>query len=153
MSRSLPLSMFALLSTSVGCAPDTNVQPVGVIDLSAARGLRGGFVGVTVEPDTGKRYVLHESAGIYELDEKGLGQLLVSQEELRQRADVPPNTQFTDLAAIGEGRFGLIAANDGYLYDHRFGELSLHFCYEPLLDPSDPGALPPGPDPVPVAPS
>lgn len=145
-----PLTLLAFFWNSVACGLSTEWRVLETRQLSGAAALAGGFVGITVAPDTGERFLLHEKAGIYRLGESGELELWVSNEELRRSTDFAPTTDFTDLAALGNERFGLIAANDGFLYDHRFGQLSLHFCYEPgFIDPEPE----PGPDPVPTEPN
>lgn len=154
-----PLVFFLLsagFTNLLGCG---GAEPFRVLERQKIPGgaaLDGGFVGITVAPDTGARFLLHEKAGIYQFSAAGELSLLVSNEDLRRSADIAPTSDFTDFAALGNERFGLIAANDGFLYDHRFGQLSLHFCYEPgFIDP-EPGApapVEPGPDPVPTEPN
>lgn len=155
--RMLPL-LLVLLSFGItaGCEGLSDLRVVKSTEIQQARALAEGFVGITVAPDTGERFLLHEKAGIYRLSETGELSLLVSNAELRNSADFAPTTDFTDIAALGNERFGLIAANDGFLYDHRFGQLSLHFCYEPEFiepEPGEPSPVEPGPDPVPTEPN
>ena len=50
--------------------------------------------------------------------------------------DVPLQSGFLDIAAMGEGRFALVAKGDGYLLDLEQGTLRQWFCYEPgWMDP------------------
>jgi hypothetical protein len=86
---------------------------------------RGAPLGVTVEPGTGRRLVLSSWGAIYDLDDAGTEPLWTG---------VPitnPGAQFTDMAALGEGRVALTSFSDGYILDLATGELSIHFCYEP----------------------
>jgi hypothetical protein len=153
------LSFLLILSTfgaALGCGGAADLRVLRTTELQGADALAQGFVGITIAPDTGERFLLHDKAGIYRLSDVGELELLVSNDELRRSADFAPTTDFTDIAALGGSRFGLIAANDGFLYDHRFGQLSLHFCYEPGFiepEPGEPAPVEPGPDPVPTEPN
>jgi len=85
----------------------------------------GPPLGVAVVPETGQRLVLSSWGAIYELgDESGepiwMGVPLTN-----------PEAQFTDLAALDDGKLALTSWSDGYILDVATGELSLHFCYEP----------------------
>ncbi|MEM9069372.1 MAG: hypothetical protein AAGE52_12735 [Myxococcota bacterium] len=80
------------------------------------------LVGVTVDPDTGERFVLSAAGELLREDtgEWALVQTLPS-----------IGTEFTDVAALGNERFAVTAMDNGYLFNAQTGELTLHFCYRP----------------------
>ncbi|MEM7678901.1 MAG: hypothetical protein AAF449_23215, partial [Myxococcota bacterium] len=86
-------------------------------------------VGLTVEPNTGRRFVLDERQGIYQLLDEGV-QRIASIEQITAQGDVP-QSDFTDFVSIDEGQFALTAMNDGFLYDLATQTLSSYFCYVP----------------------
>lgn len=133
------ISSAALTACEIG-APPSMVEGVVVqrIDLSAALGLDSVQVtGVTVDPISGTRFVLDAAAGIYSIDEAGQSELVLAMADFPE-ADVPLRSGFLDIAAMGNGRFALVAVGDGYLLDIEEGTLSQWFCYEPgWMDPEE----------------
>lgn len=87
-------------------------------------------VGVTVDAETGQVFVLEAWKGIYELLPDGTATLVAAADAL-PTPDVPLQSEFTDIAVLGDGVFALTAAADGYLLDLNEDTLHQHFCYEP----------------------
>jgi hypothetical protein len=150
MSRHLGLVCLAL-PLAVACAEDPpftppNLRPVAVVPTSAVRpdvaavvreydlsALAGPITGVTIEPETGRRVVVTQNGYLYELG---------ASEPIGQLPAAPAEIGYTDIAALGGGRFALSTMSDGYLFDLATGELTPHFCYEPgwfeEQDPANP---------------
>lgn len=97
-------------------------------------------VGATIAPD-GKRYVLDQRSGLYEIQE--------SSARLVLDANGLGGAQLTDVVALDSWRFALTAENDGALFDVRTAELYSYFCYLPAPpttpepDPMGQGGGPP----------
>ena len=115
-------------------------QSVEVINLVQALGVADPApVGVAVAPDTGERYVLDATSGLYRLTADG-AERIASLDELVDPA-VALASEFTDLAACGEGRLLLTARNDGFLFDLETRLMQRHFCYlPPPVAEENPGA-------------
>lgn len=138
-------SAFALLFALLATACDPGVQVVDRHPLVLDDGAREGWVGVSVDPSTGETVVLNAREGLFTLDAEGLHEV-ASLDDLLGSAEVPPVSDFTDVAALGGGVYALTALSDGFLFD---GEtLRQHFCYEPGFVGEEPG-----PDPVPTSPT
>src|SRR5882724_6949579 len=80
------------------------------------------LVGVTIAPD-GKRYVLDQRSGLYEVDDSG-ATLVLNTTGLG-------GVVLTDVAALDADRFAVTAENDGFLFDARTQAFSSYFCYLP----------------------
>jgi hypothetical protein len=118
----------SLLPVNTPEEPDDLPAP---IDLRAALGVIDAYVvGVTVAPDTGRRYLLDQFAGIFELEDDGSATLVRSPQEFPV-PDVLPASLWTDFVAMGEQRFALTALSDGYLLDLGEDTMTEYFCYEP----------------------
>ncbi|MEO1338561.1 MAG: hypothetical protein AAFV29_23160 [Myxococcota bacterium] len=125
------LSLVLLAATACGAeeTPGLDTAIVSSRSLSADFGGSTSIVGVTVEPNTGRRFVLDDQRGIYEVLAEGVMRV-ASLDEITAQGD-QPQSAFTDFVAIDEGEFALTAMNDGFLYDLETGTLSSYFCYVP----------------------
>lgn len=140
-----PLPLFV----AAACSSDPVVSRA---DLSS--GLAGTALqihGVSVEPETGRRFVLDSQRGVFLQGPSGF-ELFASLEELRAE-DAVPLSDFTDLAAMGQDQFALIALNDGFRFDRVTGVFERFFCYLPgdIIEPQ-PDPIDPGEDPAPIVP-
>lgn len=79
-------------------------------------------VGATITPD-GKRYVLDQRSGLYEIHDSS-ATFVFNTTGLN-------GVELTDVVALDSNRFALTAENDGFLFDVRTGVLSSYFCYLP----------------------
>jgi hypothetical protein len=128
------LLALAPVALAAGCS-EPAPAPIVVHDLRAATGAAElKAVGVAVDP-TGARYVLDETAGLYRLDGETATLVL-------PLADFPPPNvpvipPFTDLAALGPGRFAITAIGDGFILDLAAHTLTSYFCYLPDGLPED----------------
>lgn len=115
----LPLSLTACLDGPVLPAGEAVSLDGAVVDALALRGL-------SRDPSSGNVHVLAEGSGIIELDEAGD---VVTRFNVNERGllDLP----YRDIASLGDGRFLLIADNEGYLYDALTEQHRVHFCVEP----------------------
>lgn len=139
-------SLLSLLVLAVTAACDPGVQVLAQHPLVLEDGSRDGFVGVSRDPATGEVLLLNAREGLFTLGNDGIEEL-VALDVLLASAEVPPMSDFTDVAALGGGVFALTALSDGFLFD---GErLTQHFCYEPGFE----GGGEPWPDPVPTDPN
>ena len=96
-------------------------------------------VGVTVAPDTHKRYVLDADRGLFELTEHGTVEVAGLDDMIPDQ--FLPESPFTDVAALGQDRFAMTALNDGFLLDTRAQTLTQHFCYLPGDDGDTPRVI------------
>ena len=129
-TRLASASLFVLLLGACS-GPSVRMAPSGSSDLAAAMGVEDASpVGITVTPDTQERYVLDEWHGLYKLGADGTAEQILGLAEF-PIADIWPQSNWTDIAALGEGRFALTALSDGYILDVPGGTLMQHFCYEP----------------------
>jgi len=125
-----------LLACTGGDIPEPTPEPKPddspkVVDLRSQIGAADvEVVGVTISPDTKKRYLLDSSRGIFELSEEGTAYLLIALEDFPD-ADELIQSEFTDIAAMGANRFALTALNEGYMLDLTANTLVRHFCYLP----------------------
>jgi hypothetical protein len=108
----------------------------GLVTVHAERSLRAAFdaddvdvVGVTVAPDTGKRYLLDADRGLFELDGAGIKEIAGLGAMIPSDSSV--ESAFTDVAALGRDRFAMTALNDGFLLDLDAGTFEQYFCYVP----------------------
>ena len=126
----------SLLATLTACAPYRDDDVRQDVDLRAALGLTDvTAVGVSIDSVTGQRFVLDANQGIYELSDDGTATLVLAAADF-PAADPAPRSAFTDLAALGNGRFALTARSFGYLLDVPAESLSQFFCYVPdMMDP------------------
>ncbi|MEE2830191.1 MAG: hypothetical protein VX498_13470 [Myxococcota bacterium] len=132
--RILALSLPSLLLFSACGNPDVPnipVEPRGSVALSQALGLVDAEVtGVTIDPETGQRYVLDSNAGIFEILEDGTATVVRALADF-PIPDVAPQSAFTDFVALGGERFAVTARSDGYLLDLQADTMTEYFCYEP----------------------
>ena len=129
--------------TAPGCEPQ-QIQPLAPIDgevvsrISLTESLAieyASVTGVTLDPQTGARYVLDANSGIYELDAEGAASLVLAIQDF-PTPDEPPRSGWMDIAAMGDGVFALIAIGDGYKLDIGANTLEQWFCYVPdWMDP------------------
>lgn len=123
------LTLGLLAACSDGTPPPSRSGEVERIDLLDAFGVAVvDAVGVTVAPDTGEVYVLDAGFGLFVAEPDGSFRPFAEAAELYS---VSPQSPFTDVAALGQGRFALTAVNDGFLYDSATGSIRQHFCYVP----------------------
>jgi hypothetical protein len=138
--RALPLALLLPACTPAPQAELLERHPLAVVtgvDESAA-------VGITVDPDTGAVLVLDRNVGVVQADLSGGGgqwqsgaTLLLARDEFPV-PDVAPRSEWTDIVALGGGRFALTAQTQGFLLDLDAGTLTQHFCYVPGFDGGDP---------------
>jgi hypothetical protein len=88
------------------------------------------LVGVAITPD-GKRYVLDQRAGLYEVGEVE-ARLVFNTTGLS-------GVELTDVVALDADRFALTAENDGFLLDVRSNSFTSYFCYLPPTPPYEQG--------------
>lgn len=95
------------------------------VDVVSSRSLTGvdAPVGVTVDPSTGEVFVLDRGAGLLRLGAAG--------QEVVMSAAALGNQAFTDVVALGQGRFAMTVPNDGLLLDLNQQSLETFFCYLP----------------------
>jgi|GEM_PF-928053 len=111
-----------------GCTP---IAPDSTIDLAQALGIDDPqVVGITIDPDSGQRYVLDQMEGIFELHSDGSATLVRSNAEL----PVPeflPRSLWTDFVSMGDDKFAITALSDGFLLDLAADTMTQYFCYVP----------------------
>mgnify|MGYP000291579695 FL=1 len=130
MNKRLLLPLLALGLAACSAYDDGDVDDR--TDLRAAFALTDvTAVGVTVDPDTGRRFVLDANQGIYELTEDG-ATLHVALSDFPV-ATPAVRSAFTDIAAMGNGRFALTARSFGYMLDVEADTLNQFFCYVPPM--------------------
>jgi len=104
---------------------------VTTVDLAIALGVdEPAVIGVTLDPETGQRYVLDANAGIFEILADGAA-TLVRANDTFPTPDVAPQSAWTDFVALGGGQFAVTARSDGYLLDLGADTMTEYFCYEP----------------------
>ncbi|MCA8943389.1 MAG: hypothetical protein KDB80_12570 [Planctomycetes bacterium] len=120
---------------------DPAVQPVRVDLTTAVPNQVGGPApaGITVDPDTGEIYYLDARGGILRFDPIDQSFELVA--DARELYVVSPQSDFTDIAAMGNGDFAITAMNDGFLFDLDDRSIRQHFCYVPGWVIEDPRPL------------
>ena len=84
--------------------------------------------GITIDPDSGELILLDANLGLYALAGDRVVRQVATAETLYA---VGVASLFTDVAALGGGRFALTAINDGFLFDESDGSIVQHFCYVP----------------------
>jgi hypothetical protein len=141
--RGLALLPLPTLLLAAGCSGDPVIARTDLSQSLQSRAL--DIQGVTIEPQTGRRFVLDTQHGIF-VQRDGAFELYADPSQLRAEGHEPLSA-FTDLAAVGDDQFALIAINDGFLFDRVTGLFQRHFCYEPAEIPPEPE-----PDPNPVEP-
>jgi len=118
------------LPALVACGEPVALEVTGVTPLPLIEGVDDASItGVTVDPDTGRRFVLTEFNGIFEVGD-GISHLI---REFPQ-PDVWPRAGWTDFASLGGDRFAITNEGDGYILDLGQQTLRQHFCYEPGWD-------------------
>ncbi|MDP2339395.1 MAG: hypothetical protein Q8O67_00445 [Deltaproteobacteria bacterium] len=118
----LPL---AALPLALACEPPP-LAGTTTIDLAPFVVDGGRLQGIARDPIGTDLHVLIEGRGMLQIDEDGA---LVAERPVGSKGleDRP----YRDLAVIGDGRFLLIADNEGYLYDELAETQRVHFCVEP----------------------
>ncbi len=125
------LPALLLLGCTSADSPTPQETKVVDVDLRAAIGASDvDVVGLTISPDTQKRYALDSERGIFELGADGSLTLVLALEDFPS-ADESIQSEFTDIAAMGNNRFALTALNEGYMLDLNTNTLLRHFCYLP----------------------
>lgn len=125
----------ALAGACTEAGPPGGPEPRGPIDLTSVIGDLPQPVGVAVDP-SGARWLFDEWRGLYRFDADGDFEWVLRIDEL-PTPDVPVRPPYTDLVAIGEGRFAITAIGDGYLLDTRLATMQQYFCYVPDELPPD----------------
>jgi hypothetical protein len=119
--------------TLVACGPSPAPPNATVQDRRSLRvALAQGdvdVVGVTVDPASGDRFVLEARRGLYRIEEDS--SVLLRKVDEMVPIDRPLRSAFTDVAALGDGRFAMTAQDDGFLLDTNTGSFEQHFCYVP----------------------
>jgi hypothetical protein len=137
-------TLIGLVVALSGCdlgttSPDAPEPPASeqasTLDLARRMPPDAQLVGVAITP-AGKRYVLDQRSGLYEVNEAAA--------TLRFNTTGLAGIELTDVVALDESRFALTAENDGFLLDLDSGQLSTYFCYLPALPPDDPANNPGG---------
>lgn len=128
-ARCLPALCFTFLAAA--CGDTEPSEPVAArVDLRTAFAAADASpVGVAIDAD-GARLVLDEQAGLYRIAPDGQATLVRSLAALPDPG-VPIRPPFTDVVALGEGRFALTAIGDGFLLDLPADTMRQYFCYEP----------------------
>lgn len=129
----------ASLSFVPACSEPLPVgEPTGSVDMTAAIGATDlDLAGIAVDPDSGRRFVLDATRGIYELAADGSATAVVPMADMPDPG-VDVRLPFTDIASLGGSRLALTAIGDGFILDLAADRLDLHFCYEPgFSDPSE----------------
>jgi hypothetical protein len=126
------LAATSLLLLAAACSdPLPAGEPVDTIDMRAATGLASlDLVGVAVEAETGRRFALDATTGIWEIDAAGAASPVVPMDSMLD-SGLAVRLPFTDLVALGDDRLALTAIGDGFLLDLADATMTLHFCYEP----------------------
>ncbi len=123
------LASFALVALLPACTPSAG-EVVDTQQLSLLLGIDSpDAIGLSIDPVDGTRYLLDANAGLFELDGDDATAILAL--DAFPEADVPVRSSWTDLAALGDGRFALTAQTQGFLLDRDAGSLTRHFCYVP----------------------
>ena len=135
--KSAGAALVASVIGAVGCG-----DGVTSLDLGAITGGQA-LVGVSIDPVTSERYVLDAELGIFAV-ENGAARRVWDAARVADYG-LTTDSRFTDLAALGDGRFALTARNEGFLLDLSVDALALHFCYVPgsMILEEDPPPPPP----------
>ena len=129
MTSRTPLVPLFFLTACQAATPASSGTVIATHDLVAVLGDLAAPVGVTLDPDSGTLYVLDAWEGVYALTDTGFQQHLTS-DDLTVTGGVDQRP-YTDVAAMGDGRFAVSVRSDGLLYDPAVGGTVQHFCYEP----------------------
>ena len=130
---------FTCCGLVAGCASESPppIDPLARTDLRGLLGLTApDIVGITVEPDGERVFVLDENAGLYAIDASGAATLVVGMDAMPDPG-VEVRRPYTDLVALGANRFALTAIGDGFLLDISANTQQLYFCYEPGFMPDE----------------
>lgn len=135
MTRSTTVAFVLTALTALSaCPPEPEPLPayeLRSVDLRVALGESDvAPVGVTIEAESGRVFVLDEFRGLFEVLEDGTVESVLRRAEFPV-PDVGLRSNFTDLVAIGPDRFALTARSDGYLLDLSEQTLTQFFCYLP----------------------
>jgi hypothetical protein len=135
------LASSCLVAGAIACGPaphprDQTPRDPDPVTVESRTSLRAAFgeedvnvVGVTVDPNTGARYVMDADRGLFELT--GGGVELIADLDMLVPSDRALSSPFTDVAALGDGKFAMTAANDGFLLDLDQQTFESYFCYVP----------------------
>src|SRR4051794_14916640 len=97
------LALASTLALAAGCTSPKAPVP---IDLRAATGQADVQpVGIAIDP-TGARYLFDDSSGLYRVGADGSFERVLARDAMPDPG-VPVQAPFTDLVAIGPGRFAL----------------------------------------------
>jgi hypothetical protein len=97
------------------------------------------LTGVSRDPIDGSIYLLDPAVGIYQLTQEAASLVFAVGSIVPESGAVVG--EFSDMTALGAGRFALTVPNEGYLLDVGAGTMWLHFCYLPSEpSPSSPTA-------------
>jgi hypothetical protein len=122
-----------LVPLLAACGSGSDPNGPTLLDHSSLRAALGAsdvdVVGVTIDPISRERWVLDASSGLYRLTADG-AELKAGLDRM-VTFDRPPESAFTDVAALGHGRFAMTALNDGFLLDLEASSFSRYFCYVP----------------------
>lgn len=133
--RCLPVLSLTLLAAACG-DPEPSEPVAARVDLRVALAAADASpVGVAIDA-AGARMVLDEQAGLYRITPDGQATLVRTLAALPEPG-VPIRPPFTDLVALGDGRFALTAIGDGFLLDLAADTMRQYFCYEPGGFPED----------------
>lgn len=137
-TRQLSFVAVAACVLVLGCQQAPPDQEAATrIDLRAALTQSSvSAVGVAVAPDTGRWIVFDEQTGLFEVDASGNASVVVSMDAMPDPG-VDIRYPFTDVVALGQGRFAVTAIGDGFLLDVGRQTMQQHFCYVPEDLPSD----------------
>lgn len=134
------LGLAALTSSLALAAACTGAEPAPPqrLDLRAATGIPILTPSGVAVDATGARFFFDEGYGLFRLDGDGAATMVMARAAMPDPGVVvrPP---FTDMVALGGGRFALTAIGDGYLLDTVLGTMRRYFCYVPdgLPEPYD----------------
>jgi hypothetical protein len=109
---------------------------LSAVDLTAILPETAQPVGVAVEPGTYRRYVLDAVSGLYDIEPSGAAALVFDTRDPTLYG-VSLASRFTDVVALGSGRFAVTATDDGFILDINAQTLTQHFCYFPSAPASD----------------
>lgn len=133
------LGLAALTSSLALAAACTGAEPTPPerLDLRVATGVPVLTPSGVAVDATGARFVFDDNFGLFRLD--GTGGTLVMARAAMPDPGVVVRPPFTDMVALGGGRFALTAIGDGYLLDTVLGTMRRYFCYVPdgLPEPYD----------------
>lgn len=120
-----------LASTLAFAAACTAPQAPSPLDLRAATGQADvAPSGIAVDP-TGARYLYDDNRGLYRFDASGAFELVLARAAMPDPG-MPVQAPFTDLVAIGPGRFAITARGEGFLLDLGLGTLRPYFGDAPV---------------------